>query len=193
MVLSILEVSDQTTEYDILEFLGYDFTARPATDPIYVIPISKRYNPSFQTPSGEFAIDAFIQQFGIDSLSEDFPLYKYVKDELGGRVFEGDGNVTSDSWEKAFSKIAGICRVERDSKENPDLKDLYYIRGIARNRCEYFNNYQALDWLKAARSWDVEMDRLREIACNCRNWTNFKNEIIDAIEYQKELQGYEEE
>ncbi|VEN74866.1 hypothetical protein EPICR_50144 [Candidatus Desulfarcum epimagneticum] len=37
------------------------------------------------------------------------------------------------------------------------------------------------------------MDELREIACNCRNWTNFKNKTIDAIEYQKELQGYEEE
>ena len=132
--------------------------------------------------SGKKNIKKWLRKFTLGEITYamDVAAEQYLK-------FEEDGKVTSESWEEAFRKIPGICRVERNSKENPELKDLYYIRGIARNRCGYFNNYQALDWLKAARSWDVEMDTLREIACNCRNWTNFRNKIIDAIEYQKEL------
>ena len=68
--------------------------------------------------------------------------------------FQDDGSVTSESWEKAFGKIPGICRVERASKDDPDLKDIYYIRGIVRNRLDgrYFDNAKALEWLRAARS-----------------------------------------
>ncbi|MFW9970446.1 MAG: hypothetical protein ACFFDF_09615 [Candidatus Odinarchaeota archaeon] len=40
------KITEATREYDILEYLSYDF--QTATDPIYVIPISKRYNPSIE-------------------------------------------------------------------------------------------------------------------------------------------------
>lgn len=105
--------------------------------------------------------------------------------------FEDDGNVTSESWNAAFEKIPGICRVERASKEDPDVKELYYIRGIVRNRLEgrYFDNAESLDWLKAARSWNVPMDELRAIATRVKSWTQFKNTVSDAIAEQKRHQG----
>jgi hypothetical protein len=138
--------------------------------------------------NGQKHIKKWLRKFSLDEITSamDVAAESYLK-------FNEEGTVTSESWEEAFAKIPGICRVERDSKENPDLKTLYYIRGIARNRCNYFNNQEALDWLKAARSWDVEMDELRQIACNCRSWTYFRNKIIDAIDNKKELQGYKEE
>ena len=75
-------------------------------------------------------------------------------------AFQHDGTVTSDSWETAFGTIPGICRVERASEDDPDIKDLYYIRGIVRNRLDgrYFNEPEALALLKIARSWDVSLD-----------------------------------
>ncbi len=103
--------------------------------------------------------------------------------------FKEDGTVTAESWELAFSKIPGICRVERASKDDPDLKELFYIRGIARNRCGYFNDHQAMDWLKAARSWDISLEWLRDVARRCRSWTNFWTTISDAIDEAEKLES----
>ncbi len=101
-------------------------------------------------------IKKWLRKFSLDEIMSamDIAAESYLK-------FNDNGSVTSESWEEAFAKIPGICRVEQDSKENPDLKDIYYIRGIARNRCGYFDNHKALDWLKAARSWDIEIDELK--------------------------------
>jgi hypothetical protein len=108
--------------------------------------------------------------------------------------FEEDCSVTAESWEKAFSKIPGICRVERESKEDPEIKDLYYIRGIARNTCRYyFDNAKALELLKIARSWDVPMSELRDIASRATSWTKFRNRIHEAIEYQQKEEDSSED
>ena len=96
--------------------------------------------------------------------------------------FEEEDLVTGGSWELAFEKISGICRVTRDSKNNPDIKEMYYIRGILRNRLSYFDNVQGLQYLKNARSWGVDMETLRFIAYQVRSWTAFKSAIVEAIE-----------
>lgn len=110
-------------------------------------------------------------------------------------TFQDDGAVTSDSWETAFAKIPGICRVERASEEDPDIKDLYYIRGIIRNRLEgrYFKDAEALELLQAARSWDVSTSDLRSIAKRASSWTLFRDAVSMAIDEQKQLQGAEPE
>ena len=108
--------------------------------------------------------------------------------------FTDDGTVTSDSWAEAFDKIPGICRVEHASNDDPDLKDVYYIRGIIRNRLvgRHFNSVQALEWLQAARSWGVPLDELRAIAKRASSWTQFRDGVSTAIEEQKKLRGEEE-
>lgn len=99
-------------------------------------------------------------------------------------VFENDV-VTGESWEIAFNKIQSIIKVSRDIKENPDLKDFFYIRAIIRNRLNYYDPRQTLDWLKAARSWGATMDELKAIASKTKNWTTFSNDIDDIIERYK--------
>lgn len=101
--------------------------------------------------------------------------------------FNREGNATAESWEKGFGKIPGICQVERDSKEDPDIKKLLYIRGIIRNKCEnYFDNSECLEWLKAARSWEVPMIELRQIAVRTRYWSHFVEMIEEIIKDYKE-------
>ncbi len=90
-----------------------------------------------------------------------------------------------------FSKIPGICRVEREGKKDPALKEIYYIRGILRKRLSYFDEGRALQWLKAARSWGVSLDELREIALEVRSWTQFGNAIDDVISRQRKIFGEE--
>lgn len=98
--------------------------------------------------------------------------------------FNDDGTVTQESWEVAFGKIPGVCRVERESKDNPDIRDLYYIRGIARKRIGsgWFDNAKALEWLQAARSWGVPIAELRSIANHTTGWRRFFDDLSQAIE-----------
>ena len=91
----------------------------------------------------------------------------YGMDVAAGHYLRRDdqGRVIPESWEIAFWKIRGVCRTERALKDEPDLRDLYYIRGILKNKCvRYFDNVQALKGLKAARSWGIPIAELRDIA-----------------------------
>jgi len=130
--------------------------------------------------NGRRNIQKWLRRFQLDEIlhAMDVAAEQYL-------AFADTGVVTDTSWEEAFGKIPGICRVERASKEDPDLKELYYIRGIARNNCSSFNATEALDLLKAARSWDVPLDELRQVALQARSWTRFRNDICDIIDEHK--------
>jgi hypothetical protein len=133
--------------------------------------------------NGRRNIQKWLRSFRLDEVlhAMDVAAEQYLR-------FAADQAVTSESWEYAFSKVPGICRVERASAKDPELRDLYYIRGIARNNCpNYFNPQEALELLKIARSWEVEIDELRAIAVQARNWTQFRNALYDAIDRQREL------
>ena len=100
--------------------------------------------------------------------------------------YNKEGKCTADSWSTAFSRIAGICRVDRMSKEQPELRELYYIRGIARNRCGYFNDGWGIQLLKAAYSWGISIEELREVALSATSWTNFRQTIEAMIDERSE-------
>jgi hypothetical protein len=95
--------------------------------------------------------------------------------------FEDNGSVTGESWSDGFSKILGIMRVTRESRENPELHDLYYIRGILRNRINNFRNGPGFQYLKNAHSWGVSIETLRSIAFQTRSWGSFVEKIESAI------------
>lgn len=138
--------------------------------------------------NGRNNLQMWTRKFNVEELCNamDIAAEQYLR-------FKEDGNVTSESWKEAFAKIPGICRVNRASEDEPDLKDLFYIRGIVRKRLDgrHYKDYEALDMLKAAHSWDVPLDELRTIAKRVTSWTQFHDAIIDAIDEQKELQGIE--
>ena len=103
--------------------------------------------------------------------------------------FQDGDKVTQQSWETAFSKIPGILKVERDSREDPDLKELLYIRGIIRNKCGYFRDWEALDRLRVARSWGVPMAGLKKLAYGVRSWSHFIDQISAMVEEYKAAQN----
>lgn len=84
-----------------------------------------------------------------------------------------------DDVEKAISMIPRIANI----KSRPDsekMQELFIIRAIARNRCGYFNDQQAISLLKKA-SEKAESEALREIALTCKHWTNFREELEEII------------
>lgn len=114
-------------------------------------------------------------------------------DNAATQYLEWDGDVvTSESWEIAYSKIGAIISVERQTKENPDLKEFYYIRGILKNRLHYYNPKLTLEWLEAAKSWGATIPELKQIACTTKNWTSFSNDIDDIITRYKQQNGFKE-
>lgn len=66
------------------------------------------------------------------------------------------------------------------------MRELYYIRGIARNRTGYFNDGWAIQLLKAARSWGIGIEELRDVALSCSSWTNFRETIETMIDERRE-------
>jgi hypothetical protein len=102
-----------------------------------------------------------------------------------------NGTVTKESWDKAYGKIPNICSVRRDAEEDPDLQDLLYIRGIVRNRCNdrYFDNANAMAWLRAARNWGATIAQLKNVAYQTHNYNYFIEELTRLINYYKSVRG----
>lgn len=92
------------------------------------------------------------------------------------------GKPTHDSVNIAWSKIGGICEIERRSKDKPYLKDLYYIRAILRKRLEgrYYCNYQAIQFLENAYLDGVNCETLKSIVLDSWSWTKFVDQLVDA-------------
>jgi hypothetical protein len=128
------------------------------------------------TDNGKTNIKKWTRSFSIPEITNamDIAAEQYLE-------YETDDQVTGESWERAFKKISGICRIARESKGDPDIRELYYIRGILRNRLSYFENGQGLQYLKNARSWGVSLDTLRSIAYETKSWTSFKCDVGEAI------------
>lgn len=93
-------------------------------------------------------------------------------------VHEGD-NYTQDSVNKAFNFIPRICSCRRIEQENPHIKDLNYIKGIVRNRCNYFNPSYAAQIVNRAYNAGVPIDIMMETARNCRNWSSWQSDMND--------------
>lgn len=79
--------------------------------------------------------------------------------------------------EKIFIMIPKIAYyVDHPEKRiNPEL---YYIKGILKNRLTYFDERKAMYWLKEAARY-CEIYDLKEMAKDVKNWTEFR-EIIQS-------------
>lgn len=99
--------------------------------------------------------------------------------------FQDDATVTKESWQCAFGKIPGICGVVRDSESDPDLRELFYICGIVRNKCgDLFDKDECLELLRGARECDVPLQKLRQSAYRVQSWTHFKELLGQLVDDQ---------
>ena len=84
------------------------------------------------SPSGEKNMIKLIKKYGFEEVMES-TLISFEQYE---------------DYEIAFKKIAPIINNRKKCRDNPVLKELYYVRGIARNRFSYINENEALYCLK---------------------------------------------
>ncbi len=88
---------------------------------------------------------------------------------------------THESVEIAFQKIPGVLRTNDVAKTKPYIRDLYYIRGILRNR-GYVNENYVMELLEAAAEADIPIDDLKSHAAKCSSWTAFRETVEDLID-----------
>jgi len=131
--------------------------------------------------NGKRSIKKWLQQFSVEEICK-------AMDAAATSYLEFNGEkVTEESWSLAFDKIVGICRVNRASETDPDIKQLYYIRGILRKRIPgYFDDAKSLQYLKNARSWDIPLEELSTMARSVNNWSGFTAAVGEAIRSRRE-------
>jgi hypothetical protein len=96
-----------------------------------------------------------------------------------------DNKPTRESVNEAWDKITGICRMRKKQEAKPYLKDLFYIRGILRNRLSYVNEWQAINLLEDCIKVGISTDYLQEHATNVHNWAQWHTELEELIEEKK--------
>lgn len=134
--------------------------------------------PGFSlTEDGLRNIRQWMRRFGMQELYDAMGVAadQYLKRDPQGRL-------THESVNRAFSKIAGICAVAKENREKPGLGDIYYIRGIVRNRFGYCDEDAAIELLRRAYDAGVAIAALRSLAKTARNWSGWRFEMEELIE-----------
>lgn len=104
-----------------------------------------------------------------------------MRDAVHYFKYDDEGSPTNESANAAFHKIGGIIRIKQAEAEKPWLKDLFYTRGIVRNRM-YCKDHVAKALLEEAYAAGVPTEESRVVALTARNWTTWQEEMRDLID-----------
>ena len=139
----------------------------------------------------ELAAPYILNDLGIKSLKKTikrFPLESVLNaiESTCGQYLELDenGKSTKESVGKAFDYISKICSCNKRQEDKPYLKDLYYVRGILKNRLSYVNLPQAMSFLEEAYNLGADIESLKILAKETKNWTTFRTSIENFISDQ---------
>ena len=83
---------------------------------------------------------------------------------------------TYEEPEIAFQKLNSVLASCRLQKKKPYMKELFYIRGILKNRLTYYDKVKALKWLvELYEIQHVSLDDLSYMAKTVYDWYAFKD------------------
>ena len=97
-------------------------------------------------------------------------------------VINEDGSATEESWYEAYRLIPKYATVNKNSSGKPYLKDLFYIRGIIRNRLPRYDQHKCLSLLERAIIAGASIEGLREFSKTVRTWGDFIEEMENFLE-----------
>jgi len=82
----------------------------------------------------------------------------------------------------AIKYLSTICYAEREKKEKPFISDLYYVRGILRNRLRDYerHSYKVLPALEELYKSGISIDKLKAIASCISTWSQFVSETEES-------------
>lgn len=122
--------------------------------------------------NGRRHLRKWIRKFGLQEILSSM-------DEAADALLEfmDDGNVTKESWSAAFDKLPGFTVVRSHERDCPDIRSLYYARGILRKRLSWVDEGKAFAIIKAAYDRGVSADTIIGIARDAGSWTSWEAEM----------------
>lgn len=132
-------------------------------------------SPHTLTPHGIKSLKLLFNKF---DLSEVLDAIEAASSKL---AYDTKNVCTYESASQCFKLIGRICAAQKACKNNPILKDLYYIRGILRNRLSYIKPIPCLQLLKEATEKGASVDGLKALALTSRNWTVWKADMKEKF------------
>jgi hypothetical protein len=91
------------------------------------------------------------------------------------------GVYTHESINEAWSKVPGICAIKRVEVERPYMQQLFYARGILRNRLTYVNEQEVMGEMEWYVTRGVDPQTVISTAKRCSSYTNFMNRLWDYL------------
>lgn len=108
--------------------------------------------------------------------------------------FDKDGKVTESSIDKVLDFVEKIIKTKKRMEKNPHLKDLYYARGILRNRLlgRYADDKRIIILLTKAHGSGASPQDLIDLCKVVKNWTAFKSAVdsflVDGVSIQRSIE-----
>jgi len=118
-------------------------------------------------PLGEKAIKKLLKSYGVERIINAMKIALDTYEDTG----------------TAFKKIGAILKMQNSDKNNPHLKDAFYIRGIIKNRFpKDYNSKTAIIIILKAIELNVDIDSLTSRTKTVPSWDVWKKEINHFID-----------
>ena len=117
-----------------------------------------------------------IKKYSLDLISE------AIEDAAAQYLVHNGDIFTGESVEKLFDYIPKICNMKQLDKEKPYMKDLFYVRGILRNRLRYCDDSKTLQMLESVYLAGASIDSIKAFAKQVKNWSSFRQGIEDFLQ-----------
>lgn len=128
-----------------------------------------------------------LNEFGVSTLKKAIKKYGLSETLECARISTAqylvrgeDGSLDKDSVTEAIDYISRIANNRALMAKKPYMGDLYYIRGICRKRFNYCNEWKAIELLESAYLGGHEIDELKAIAIESRNWSTWQ-QTMEAL------------
>lgn len=121
-------------------------------------------------------VKQWIKKFGFEKVFDVIAIScnQYIKRDK-------EGNVTQESTNKALGYIPKICYCQ-EKQYGEDDGQLFYLRGIMRNRFAYCDERKAIIILKDLYKRGIQIDELKQMIMCSNNWSEWKRYVDDAYE-----------
>jgi 5-methylcytosine-specific restriction endonuclease McrA len=129
-------------------------------------------------PAGKDIVAKALRRFGPEAVLE---AMRIAVNTYGRR--DADGTWDQEALDVVLDKLSGICFNRRKQETLPELQQLYYIRGILKNRFpDRWEATEIIRLLERAVRAGMAVDTLAEHARSTASYWRWKNEIEADIE-----------
>lgn len=118
------------------------------------------------TNHGKETIRKEIKKYGFDEV--------YKSTEIALSTYFNENEESSKN--KAFEYIGRICSNRKYQRDNPIVKDVNYLVKIVKNNYYYWNEIKLRRYLIKHLVPD-DIDNVKDIICNSKNWTALKKQL----------------